>query len=224
MSVNGSLSKVFNQASCTLERLRALVEQKAGGWDAAIAVADARRAELDLHTGSESDGSTKGGNTLAAPKSKLPTSGASTPGSDAPLSPSEGTTESYIDASAAALLRQRLVRASEHATSTASVNSTTPATYSRTLDLPRPAPITQVNSTDSVDSSKPKAPGVHPLADHPDEAVSALARDLSELESELVSFGPEYVRWPANIGWKNFSVYMLIPTLVYELEYPRTDR
>ena len=44
------------------------------------------------------------------------------------------------------------------------------------------------------------------------------------MEAELVSTGPEYVRWPDNVTWKNFAVYMLIPTLVYELEYPRTER
>ena len=67
-------------------------------------------------------------------------------------------------------------------------------------------------------------PGPHPLVDHPDETISAIARDYSELESELISTGPQYIRWPANITYKNFWEYLLIPTLVYELEYPRTDR
>ena len=44
------------------------------------------------------------------------------------------------------------------------------------------------------------------------------------MEGELTGIGPEYVRWPENITYKNFAVYQLVPTLVYELEYPRTDR
>ncbi|KAF8630153.1 hypothetical protein AX15_003103 [Amanita polypyramis BW_CC] len=64
----------------------------------------------------------------------------------------------------------------------------------------------------------------HPLAGHPDGKISLLAREYSELQNELTSPGPKYVRWPNNIGWKDFADYLLIPTLVYELEYPRTDQ
>ena len=66
--------------------------------------------------------------------------------------------------------------------------------------------------------------GVHPLVDHPDEKIAELAKEFSELDSELVSMGPAKVRWPNNISWKNFADYQLIPTLVYDLEYPRTER
>ena len=71
---------------------------------------------------------------------------------------------------------------------------------------------------------KPKDATSHILIHHPDPRISALATEFSELESELVSSGPERVRWPENITLKNFAVYQLIPTLVYELEYPRTKR
>ncbi|PSR82606.1 hypothetical protein PHLCEN_2v6039 [Hermanssonia centrifuga] len=75
-----------------------------------------------------------------------------------------------------------------------------------------------------LNSDKVMKPGPHPLVDHPDKDISSLAREYSELESELISTGPSYVKWPHNITLKNFAEYMLIPTLVYELEYPRTDR
>ena len=75
-----------------------------------------------------------------------------------------------------------------------------------------------------LDDSKPKNATSHILIHHPDSRISALATEFSELESELVSSGPERVRWPENITLKNFAVYQLIPTLVYELEYPRTKR
>lgn len=67
-------------------------------------------------------------------------------------------------------------------------------------------------------------PAPHLLVDHPDEEIASLAREYSELESELTSTGPKYIRWPNNISYKAFATYMLVPTLVYELEYPRTDR
>ncbi|KAG2365007.1 MBOAT, membrane-bound O-acyltransferase family-domain-containing protein [Suillus spraguei] len=62
------------------------------------------------------------------------------------------------------------------------------------------------------------------LSYHPDELVAGLAKEFLDLDSELVSAGPEQVRWPDNVTYRNFAVYQLIPTLVYELEYPRTDR
>lgn len=62
------------------------------------------------------------------------------------------------------------------------------------------------------------------LSYHPDELVAGLAKEFLDLDSELVSTGPEQVRWPENVTYRNFAVYQLIPTLVYELEYPRTDR
>lgn len=65
---------------------------------------------------------------------------------------------------------------------------------------------------------------VHLLIHHPDPEISAMAKDYSELQSELTSSGPHHVTWPNNISWKNFAMYQLIPTLVYDLEYPRTDR
>jgi len=74
------------------------------------------------------------------------------------------------------------------------------------------------------DDDKLKDTPSHILVHHPDSQISALATEYSELESELVSSGPERVRWPENITFKNFAMYQLIPTLVYELEYPRTKR
>ena len=65
---------------------------------------------------------------------------------------------------------------------------------------------------------------VHPLIHHPDPEISEMAKDYSELQSELTSSGPNHVTWPNNISWKDFAMYQLIPTLVYDLEYPRTDR
>ncbi|KAF8269797.1 MBOAT, membrane-bound O-acyltransferase family-domain-containing protein [Lactarius quietus] len=76
----------------------------------------------------------------------------------------------------------------------------------------------------SIPDDKPKDLTPRALVDHPDPEISALATEYVDLESELVSSGPERVRWPENITFKNFAVYQLIPTLVYELEFPRTNK
>ncbi|KAJ6619846.1 MBOAT, membrane-bound O-acyltransferase family-domain-containing protein [Mycena sp. CBHHK59/15] len=98
----------------------------------------------------------------------------------------EGATSSYVDVPTAAALRQRLVAVSEPPAST--------ATY--------------------VDDAPPvSAQAPHVLVDHPNEAISAMAKDYSELEGELSSSGPYKVTYPNNLTMKNFAVYQLIPTL-----------
>ncbi|KAG8870642.1 hypothetical protein FRC20_011520 [Serendipita sp. 405] len=67
-------------------------------------------------------------------------------------------------------------------------------------------------------------PPSHPLVDHPDKDISSLAHELSELEAELTSSHKNKTRWPANLTWANYVDYQFLPTLVYEIEYPRTDR
>ncbi|KAI0040748.1 MBOAT-domain-containing protein [Auriscalpium vulgare] len=118
----------------------------------------------------------------------------SSPGVGTPDMP-DGSQKSYVDAPVAAALRNRLVRVSE-----------------------------DVAAEAQEEKPKPVGPFPHPLVDHPDAEISALAADYTDAESDLVGMGPEYVRWPANLTYKNFAVYMLIPSLVYELEYPRTNK
>lgn len=84
------------------------------------------------------------------------------------------------------------------------------------------------------DSSSPSTPDAYSLSStpttvsilshHPCQALASVAREFLELDAELLSTGSERVRYPQNLTWTNFCTYMLIPTLVYELEYPRTDR
>ena len=80
------------------------------------------------------------------------------------------------------------------------------------------------NDTAAVEHTVGIAEGSYHLVDHPDEKIAELAQEFSRLDAELVSTGPEKLRWPDNISWSNFADYQLIPTLVYDLEYPRTER
>ena len=80
------------------------------------------------------------------------------------------------------------------------------------------------NFSSSSGQNTPRAVESHPLVNHPDENISSLAKELSELQNDLTSPGPQYIRWPNNISLRDYALYLLVPTLVYEMEYPRTDR
>jgi len=109
------------------------------------------------------------------------------------------------------------------------------ALRNRLQNLEVPPPLRRNLSGNSVNSESPlppthalspppSLPASHPLVDHPDGAIAALAQELSELEGELTSTGKNKIRWPANLTWWNYFDYQLLPTLVYELEYPRTEQ
>jgi hypothetical protein len=51
--------------------------------------------------------------------------------------------------------------------------------------------------------------------------LDAVKIQIAELDAELKKPTVEY---PENVSVSNFVDYMFIPTLVYEMEYPRTDR
>ena len=61
------------------------------------------------------------------------------------------------------------------------------------------------------------------LVDYSDENIWNLANNCVDLQEELTSAGKEAVVWPANVTYASYLDYLLIPTLVYELEYPRTS-
>jgi sterol O-acyltransferase len=239
MATNGYLSQVALQIKRIKKQMHQLAEQMPGGWDAALAMSQARRAELDALTDA-SDTETTASAISPSPsmsngRLNVPHAGfnarTSVPTTPSLEAPTDGTSRSYIDANSAATLRQRLVSAAEEPTfarqedryrskkdDDASIDPTPPLPNG---NMPG---MQGINFTRDPTELERGAPGVHPLVDHPDDLLSALARELSELEGELVSSGPQYVHWPANISAQNFAVYQLIPTLVYELEYPRTDR
>ncbi|KAF8659903.1 hypothetical protein AX16_001787 [Volvariella volvacea WC 439] len=115
-----------------------------------------------------------------------------------------GSAGSYVDLSTANALRRRLTAVA--------------------LDNAAKEEIGRSVIDTTVPKSNTSSDLPHPLVDHPDNEIAQLAREYSDMKSELTSSGPERIVWPENITLKNFAVYQLIPTLVYELEYPRTDR
>lgn len=114
----------------------------------------------------------------------------------------DGTQRSFIDGDVAIALRNRLLEKKVSSNGSSSGHS---------------------SGSESPEKQDTK-PAYSVLVRHPNEEVAALAEELVEMDSELTSRGPNKMRWPDNINLKSFAEYMLIPTLVYELEYPRTDR
>ncbi|KIK61813.1 hypothetical protein GYMLUDRAFT_42858 [Collybiopsis luxurians FD-317 M1] len=198
MSVNGYLKWVSEQSDQVLKQLRKLAEAEGGGWDRAISVAKGHRAAFDnyslLQSSSMSD---------------------TPPAAGTPPIPA-GVQASYIDPETAKALRRRLASISD-------VNGVVYADSKNVVEgLDTNADYKKTDDENQKPPTSPLSP--HPLIDHPDLKISSLAKEYTELRGELTSAGPLYVTYPANMTVKNFAVYMLIPTLVYELEYPRTNK
>ncbi|KAG9094392.1 hypothetical protein FS749_012584 [Ceratobasidium sp. UAMH 11750] len=51
-----------------------------------------------------------------------------------------------------------------------------------------------------------------------------LMKTYSYMDTELTSTGKNRVRFPTNLTYANFLDFQMVPTLCYELEYPRTER
>ncbi|KAF9466101.1 MBOAT, membrane-bound O-acyltransferase family-domain-containing protein [Collybia nuda] len=201
MSVNGHLQQVTLQAENVLHDLHEASQAPSiGGWDKALLDAKSHRAETDALTAI----STSSNGTREPTPSRTP---------DVP----DGLSTSYTDAATATALRRRL----------ATVSSTTNDTIvieGNENESQSPTPPNGTAAQLQVDTNNCHPFDPHPLVDHPDARIADLATEYSELQSELTSLGPHYLTWPNNISLKNFAVYQLYPTLVYELEYPRTDR
>jgi sterol O-acyltransferase len=56
------------------------------------------------------------------------------------------------------------------------------------------------------------------------EERERLVREIEAADRSLTGTVAEEVSYPDNLTYANFLDYMFCPTLIYELEYPRTDR
>ncbi|KIK93518.1 hypothetical protein PAXRUDRAFT_34014 [Paxillus rubicundulus Ve08.2h10] len=205
IATNGYLQDVSQRSKHLLAHLRFLTaDSSIGGWDQALLDAEAQLQLESKQVTSERELQTQ----------------INTPDIEGVIM------NSFTDPQTADALRRRLVAVSQGADAgvgDAVVEDHTP----NPTGHPTPGASTPVSSSISIVSTTPPTPTPAPdsiLMHHPSQAISSTARELLELGSELVSTGPQRVTYPENLTWKNFCTYMLIPTLVYELEYPRTDR
>lgn len=208
MNINGYLSHVHQQAELVFAQLKKATED-VGGWDEALKTAEAEKRRLrDRQTSPTAD--------------DRPTNDVPVPSALAGDDTASHEKTNGIATNSTSTLRKRTAapRALAPLLSVPSTDSTpslSPASHSNPSQI-----IT--TGTQLVPPSSVLKPSPHVLVSHPSPEVSGLAKEYSELESELVGVGPTYVRWPRNISLRSFAEYMIVPTLVYELEYPRTER
>ena len=91
--------------------------------------------------------------------------------------------------------------------------------------MPQPDPDlphgTSLEPSHNSMAHSPREPNV--LAYSSDEKIAVLARNIDMMEDELRSNGSNGLVWPQNVTYRNYFDYMFFPTLVYQLEYPRTE-
>lgn len=203
-AVNGYLSDLQLNYDRIMSRLRELLasESSLGGWGNAISLAKSRREE-GLHAREKANqlldsiySSSPEGTLSRTSSGDIPSFAEST----------DGRLQNANNSSTSIGLRQRL-----------HVLRTGPEVTQ--LSQNTPAPLTSAIE-DEFDERR------HILCHHPDHRVQNLAQTLTELDIELTAPGGQgnkcAVRWPANVTLWNFMDYQLIPTLVYEMQYPRT--
>ena len=91
--------------------------------------------------------------------------------------------------------------------------------------MPQPDPdLPHGTSLEPSHNSMPHSPrDPNVLSYSSDEKIAVLARNIDMMEDELRSNGSNGLVWPQNVTYRNYFEYMFFPTLVYQLEYPRTD-
>jgi len=201
MAHNGMLATVYFRLKSERKQLAELVDQLPGGREAVLEEAANRKAALEAQEASTPVG----------------TPGAATPSSEVnPLNKplSELTSSSSPGGTPEPDLRKRSITQSAR-------KKGRPATDS----LPKPDPDlphgTSLEPAHSISPHREQAPSA--LAWSSNERVALLARNVDAMEEELKSNGAKGLVWPQNVTYAHFLDYLTIPTLVYQLEYPRTN-
>jgi sterol O-acyltransferase len=228
MAHNGMLATVFFRLQEEKIELAQVVDSLPGGREAVLREAADRRAELESQQASMNEGTTP----LGTPGIATPAPGAMTPTgstgygdpseafrrhlinlaeSTSPPKGSSSTRESSPDGSD---FRRRSVTKPVKTKSTLAMD----ALPKPQANLPVGTSLEPSHKTSPHDSSPPGT-----LAWSPNERVALLARNIDAMEDELKSNGANRLVWPQNVTYRHFFDYFTFPTLVYQLEYPRTN-
>jgi len=230
MAHNGMLATVYFRLQEEKSELANLVESLPGGRKAVLEEAEKRRAELEAQQAKADEGTTP-----------LGTPGPATPGIGT-MTPS-GTT-SYTEPSEA--FRRHLTQMAE--------SNPVPAVQTRRASDPfvdgnelrlrsasKPKKKKSTLATDVLPKPQADLPvgtSLEPSHNHtprdlrppaalawsPNERVALLARNIDAMEDELKSNGTKGLVWPQNVTYRHFFDYFFMPTLVYQLEFPRTTQ
>lgn len=214
ISHNGMLSEVARRLRTEKAELERHLSALPGGREAAMSAASKRQAELQANE--SADGLSTPSLSAAISLENLGGKGPMTPGAargltgyDAPAGAAQKLASENPTSPGTSTLRNRRKK-SKHATDALP----TPAS-----DLPHG---TSLEPSAIKTPHEPRAPDI--LAWSEDEQVALLARNIDAMEDELKSNGTKGLTWPENVTYWHFADFMCMPTLVYQLEYPRTAK
>nr|XP_018259362.1 sterol O-acyltransferase [Kwoniella dejecticola CBS 10117]OBR81520.1 sterol O-acyltransferase [Kwoniella dejecticola CBS 10117] len=207
MAHNGMLATVYFQLQEEKRQLDEVITHIDGGREQLLAEAAERKAQLEAMEGPTPVG----------------TPGPGTPAltSRTSFSAPSGTSSGYEDP--ASILKKQLGPSAEirQRTSTAAKKK---KKNQATDSLPDPRPNLPLGT--SLEPSHGTLPHERappsPLAWSSNEQVALLARNIDAMQEELISNGGTGLVWPQNVTYRHFLDFMFFPTLVYQLEYPRT--
>lgn len=211
MSHNGMLSTVYKRLQQEKRTLNEYISTLDGGLEAALAEAAQHKAELEATEANAPQVSVPG--TPSIPHMSVTTEDSGSTVADTLAQLGNGIANNTSSASATAIEQQAPEMRRRH-------RSTKPATDAL------PSPQSDLPRGTSLEPGHDKRPHVPrppaALAWSSDPKIALLCRNIDDMEDELRSNGERGLTWPENVTYKHFIEFMLFPTLVYELEYPRT--
>jgi len=208
MAHNGLLSSIYNRLQKEKATLEHYLDSQPGGREAALREAKARQETLEAIES-------------AAPEVSIPSSRASTPRIavtgdesiavlDEKLSGLSGNNNNGNNNGSSGLRARRPSR--KRSSLPAKDNLPAPA-----KDIPKG---TSLEPSHGISPHEPTGPAQ--LVWSSDPRIAILARNIDAMQDELRSNGELGLVWPETVSYRNFIEFMFFPTLVYQLEYPRT--
>lgn len=211
MSHNGNLSYVFKRLKQEKSTLAAYLDTLPGGLEAALEEAAQHKSELDAREASAPQVSVPG--TPSLPHMSVTTDDSGSTVADTLARLNSSLTADAVSPSASVVERQTETIRRRHRSSKPATDALPPPQS----DLPRGTSLEPGHGKRAHFSRPPAA-----LAWSSDPKISLLCRNIDAMEDELCSNGEHGLVWPQNVTYAHFIQFMCFPTLVYELEYPRT--
>jgi sterol O-acyltransferase len=204
MSHNGMLSTVNARLIKEKRTLHEYLNSLPGGHEGALAEAAKHKAELEAREAS-------------APRVSEPATPTPTPPPQITVTGDDGA---VVSETIARLGRANGEAKKKNGEVRRRVRSSKPATDA----LPAPqSGLPLGTSLEPAHTTSPHAKRVPTLlAWSSDPKIALLARNIDAMSDELCSNGERGLVWPQNVTYKHFIEFMFFPTLVYQLEYPRT--
>ncbi|WVR08896.1 hypothetical protein IAU60_005955 [Kwoniella sp. DSM 27419] len=233
MAHNGMLATVYLQLQKEKAQLEDAIRLVPGGRDALLEEAAKRKAELEAAEGSTPIGTPAPGTPLLnAPRVSFGDVPGSSTGYEDPaaytkkqlraltettgMATASSTSATVIEGTPEPLAPSAEIR--QRSSSRKKKHPATDALPAPRADLPLGTSLEPSHSTSPHETSPPDA-----LAWSPNEQIALLARNIDAMQEELKSNGAKGLIWPQNVTYKHFVDFMFFPTLVYQLEYPRTE-